>query len=163
MYFGWLGCSFSIFFIASVTDFFDGFVARWFNGSTRLGKVLDPLADKILLVCSFCALAFLPHPLFQVPLWFIGLLLLREMTLVCGAYFLLKANPTSTVEPLILGKVTTFFQLLFIGSVFVSYFLHIDLLKMYTIPMVFLTVLSSMSLLQYVFRGVMYWLQSDKV
>ena len=42
-----------LFFIAGLTDYFDGFLARKFNATSQLGEILDPLADKILIIFLF--------------------------------------------------------------------------------------------------------------
>ncbi|EJF06280.1 CDP-diacylglycerol--glycerol-3-phosphate 3-phosphatidyltransferase [Thiovulum sp. ES] len=64
-----------IFLIASVTDFFDGFIAREWNQSSHLGAILDPLADKMLVTGAF--LAFLVTD--TASIWAIYLILIREL------------------------------------------------------------------------------------
>ncbi len=54
------GLALAVFFVASITDYADGYIARNFNQKTRLGQVLDPLADKLLTTASFIVMA-LPH------------------------------------------------------------------------------------------------------
>jgi len=66
--------AFIIFIIASVTDFFDGYLARKHNIVTDLGKFLDPIADKILIIGVF--LAFLQ--LRMVNAWMVSAIMLRE-------------------------------------------------------------------------------------
>ena len=58
-----------LFFICSLTDFFDGYLARKYNLVTSFGMFIDPLADKILILTSF----FLLHSIYpeQIPLWMV--------------------------------------------------------------------------------------------
>jgi CDP-diacylglycerol---glycerol-3-phosphate 3-phosphatidyltransferase len=68
-----------VFFIATVTDFFDGFLARSYNSVTALGKFLDPLADKLVVAAALIMLAGMsraPH----VPAWIVVVLVAREIT-----------------------------------------------------------------------------------
>ena len=51
--------AFVIFLLSAVTDFFDGFLARRYQAESTLGKVLDPIADKIILVCALVSINLL--------------------------------------------------------------------------------------------------------
>ncbi len=66
--------AFLIFTIASITDFYDGYIARKYNLITDLGKLLDPLADKILVIGAF--LCFMEMNL--IPVWIVMIIILRE-------------------------------------------------------------------------------------
>ena len=63
-----------IFVIASVTDFFDGFIARSWNQMTKLGGILDPLADKMLMLAGFLGLVMIN----RASIWAVFLILSRE-------------------------------------------------------------------------------------
>jgi len=63
-----------IFVIASVTDFFDGYIARAWNQSTKLGAILDPLADKMLMLAAFLGLMVIG----MANAWAVFLILSRE-------------------------------------------------------------------------------------
>src|SRR3989338_2746526 len=83
-----------IFIIAIITDAVDGFIARKYNQITSLGVLLDPLADKFLLIASFITLSFLTYgpagP--RIPPWFLIIVLTRDLfILTCAAiiYFML--------------------------------------------------------------------------
>ena len=86
------GIAFFLFLIAASTDIVDGNLARFFNAKTFLGAVLDPIADKVLLLSVFFTLAFVQSPLFNIPLWFVFLVLLRELILISGSCFLFFYN-----------------------------------------------------------------------
>ncbi len=68
-------------FAALCTDWFDGTVARWSKTVSEWGKVLDPLADKIAAVAVVCALTIRG----SLPLWFLVLLLVRDILIVWGS------------------------------------------------------------------------------
>jgi CDP-diacylglycerol--glycerol-3-phosphate 3-phosphatidyltransferase len=63
-----------VFVIASVTDFFDGFIAREWNQSTVVGSILDPLADKMLILAAFLGLMIID----RADVWAVFIILSRE-------------------------------------------------------------------------------------
>ncbi|MCD6320362.1 MAG: CDP-diacylglycerol--glycerol-3-phosphate 3-phosphatidyltransferase [Candidatus Desulfofervidaceae bacterium] len=65
----------AVFLLASLTDFLDGFLARWQEQVTTLGKLLDPLADKLLVSGALIMLI----PLQRVPAWMVFLIIAREI------------------------------------------------------------------------------------
>jgi CDP-diacylglycerol--glycerol-3-phosphate 3-phosphatidyltransferase len=71
-------CAFGVFFVASVTDYFDGKIAREQNIITNLGKFLDPLADKLLIGSVLIMLVRL-GPEWRVPAWMVIIIIGREM------------------------------------------------------------------------------------
>src|SRR5712672_903866 len=70
------------FAVAAILDGVDGYVARRYNQWTELGTILDPLADKLLLVSAIVLLSFdnAPH-LGQIPLWLTGVIIGRDLLL----------------------------------------------------------------------------------
>lgn len=95
---------------AGITDWLDGFTARHFGASGRVGAVLDPLADKTLLVVLFIALAVLK----LIPLWLMILVIARDLVIVTGALLLRVFRNIRRFAPTLLGKVSTFFQIVFV-------------------------------------------------
>ena len=71
--------------MAIITDYLDGYIARKRGEVTELGKILDPLADKIAIALGTIALYYA----FNLPLWILLVILLRDILIVLGAYFLL--------------------------------------------------------------------------
>lgn len=69
-----------LFFIAGITDALDGWIAKRFSCQTRLGSILDPAADKLLLVGSFIGLNMIG----LLPLWLLLLIFIRDLMIVSG-------------------------------------------------------------------------------
>ncbi len=97
------GC---LFFIAALTDVLDGALARYLNQETRLGALLDTVADKLLLISSYLCLAYLPK--MGLPLWFILLIILNDLLIVVGGLY------WGTLRPTTLGRLSSLGQILFI-------------------------------------------------
>ena len=70
-----------VFGVAGVSDGIDGYLAKRFNWTSELGALLDPLADKLLLVCAFVTLGYLGW----IPYWLVALVILRDLVIVAGA------------------------------------------------------------------------------
>jgi cardiolipin synthase len=102
------GAALGLFVAGGITDALDGAIARLTNSKTELGAILDPLADKLLLLSSFCVLAFMA----KVPSWLTVLVIMRDVILLAG-YFALFAvsGERMPVRPSVIGKAATFFQL----------------------------------------------------
>jgi cardiolipin synthase (CMP-forming) len=73
--------TFVVFFVAAVTDGLDGYIAKKFNWTSELGKMLDPMADKLLLVTVFITLAMIG----KVALWLATLVVARDVIIAIGA------------------------------------------------------------------------------
>ena len=74
-YLGWYAVAFVIFIAASFTDMLDGQIARKNNLVTNFGKIMDPLADKVLVYSALCLM--IPY---LVPAWMLIIILAREFT-----------------------------------------------------------------------------------
>jgi len=122
LYLGAWPQAFITFVGAAATDLLDGHLARAFDGQTHLGRLLDPIADKVLLLSSFGALSFFHGPLFHVPGWFLLALVARECFMIMGSVFLITHHRIAQVQPLLAGKLSTCLQILFIAWLFISYF-----------------------------------------
>ncbi|MDD5194118.1 MAG: CDP-diacylglycerol--glycerol-3-phosphate 3-phosphatidyltransferase [Candidatus Omnitrophica bacterium] len=107
--------AFIIFIIASITDFLDGYLARKKNLISDLGKLLDPIADKILIIGTF--LAFLQLKVI-VNAWMVSVIMLREF-IVTGLR-LYSLNKGVVMEAKSLGKHKTFCQLVGIVFIFIT-------------------------------------------
>ena len=111
------GLALAVFVAGGITDALDGAIARLTDTKTELGAILDPLADKLLLLSSFCVLAFME----LVPNWLTVLVLCRDVFLLVGYFFLFVfTGEWIEVRPSAIGKFTTFFQLASVTVVLVS-------------------------------------------
>jgi len=98
-----------LFVLASITDFFDGFIARSFNQITRLGKILDPLADKMLTLAGFLGLMVLG----RADPWAIYLILTREFFIT--GLRVVAIGDKKEISASFLGKIKTIIQMIAIG------------------------------------------------
>jgi CDP-diacylglycerol--glycerol-3-phosphate 3-phosphatidyltransferase len=100
------------FAVAAILDGVDGYVARHYNQRSELGTLLDPIADKLLLVSAIVVLSFDHHPrLGQIPLWLTGTIIGRDLLLGLGAVTVRLVVGAITVHPRITGKIATVFQM----------------------------------------------------
>lgn len=154
------GLAFTLFSIAAVTDILDGNIARWRREQTLLGACLDPLADKILILSCFCTLAFVQSPLFMMPKWFFGIVLVKELIQIGGAIAIYFYKGHIEIRPRRLGKITTLVQMIFIGWLFTCYFFEWVPVKTYYTMLGIVLLLVITSFIQYSFMGVK-WLHED--
>lgn len=110
-----------LFGISALTDFLDGFIARTYNQQTALGALLDPLADKLLMIAVFTTLWYKSITFFVIPRWFIVVLITKELLLVVGSVGLLFTRYRIFIKPSVLGKLAMLIQILFIVWLFISY------------------------------------------
>ncbi len=100
------------FAVAAICDGVDGYVARRFNQRSELGAVLDPLADKLLLVSGIVLLSFDHTPYLQtVPLWLTGTIIGRDILLLAGVIVIQWMAGKVRVRPRVLGKIATVLQM----------------------------------------------------
>jgi CDP-diacylglycerol--glycerol-3-phosphate 3-phosphatidyltransferase len=105
--------------LAILTDFLDGFIARKLNQITDLGKLLDPLADKVTIIGVYLILA-LPIRESPLPFWFLLVLFIRDMTILTCGYFIYRKRKI-VVKSNIWGKSTS----TMLAAMLVSYVLNL--------------------------------------
>lgn len=91
-----------LFVVAAASDMFDGFFARLLHQESDFGAMLDPVADKIMMISVFGALVVT----LAFPLWFVVLFAVRELILLGGGLWQAVYFPSVRVTPLWLGKLT---------------------------------------------------------
>jgi len=101
-----------LFLIAVASDAFDGIVARTFHKQTELGTFLDPLADKLLLLSGFFGFTLSASFSIKPPVWVIIVIVFRDLFIICGLAIIFLTTRQLRIRPNILGKLTTFFQML---------------------------------------------------
>ena len=99
-----------LFFVAGISDALDGFLARQFRWQSRLGGILDPLADKFLLVSAYLCLGWL-HALSW---WLVGLVVLRDVIIVMGAVAYNFRVEKLDAQPSLVSKLNTSLQILLV-------------------------------------------------
>lgn len=156
---GYWFLAFFVFVLAAVSDMLDGFLARLRNEQTLLGACLDPIADKIFIISSFAALAFIKGPtasVFVIPMWFVWFVVIKEIALIIGIVILYCAGRRIDIKPTLLSKITTTLQLVFIGLLFIAYFFnYLSIYFVYCLYLVFgiVVFMTGASFLQYMYIG----------
>jgi cardiolipin synthase len=120
--------AFFVFIIAGVSDAIDGFLARRFKLHTELGRYLDPLADKLLLVSIYVTLGFLK----QMPAWLVILVASRDVMIVGAIMLSWLMDKPITVKPLMVSKANTLAQILLAGIVLAVLGLELDMARLLT-------------------------------
>lgn len=110
----------AIFVIAAASDGLDGYIARRFNQRTRLGVVLDPIADKGLLLTGIITLS-VSNWAYEFPAWFAVLVVARDAVIVIGTLTLRFLNGSVHVRPSWMGKTATALQMVAIGVYMLQY------------------------------------------
>ena len=101
------------FALAAICDGVDGYVARHYNQRSELGAILDPLADKLLLVSGIVVLSFDHAPYLEsVPLWLTGTIIGRDMMILIGMLVIQLMVGHVRVRARIVGKVATVLQMI---------------------------------------------------
>lgn len=99
--------AFVLFVVAGISDAVDGFLAKRFGWTTELGAYLDPLADKLLIVCIFVALGFRG----ELPAWLVIAAVTRDVMIVVGIMLCWLLDHPVRIKPLIVSKANTLAQL----------------------------------------------------
>lgn len=100
------------FAVAAISDGIDGYLARHYNQHSELGRVLDPLADKMLLVAGVVLLTMKNEPyLERIPMWLTATIVSRDVILIVGMVIIHYICGKVRVRPVILGKVATVLQM----------------------------------------------------
>ena len=147
--FGW---ALFVFITAGVTDGLDGYIAKRFNAQTVLGAILDPIADKALLVSTYIMLAVMQ----LIPFWLVVVVVFRDLVIVGGYLLMLMLYDKVNIAPLIVSKVNTFLQISYIVIVLAALAWQMDL-------SVFLPMLNYCVLISSVVSGLAYVFMGSKV
>ena len=100
-----------LFFVAGLTDTLDGTIARRFGQTSKIGRLLDPLTDKLFTGASFIVLSVFRGGLSNIPLWVMFAVLLRDVLILAGSFFVYSAKRNSGFKPSIWGKLNTLLEI----------------------------------------------------
>jgi len=136
------------FAIAGITDGLDGLIARLTHQRTELGAYLDPIADKLLLFAAFVSLAIIE----VIPSWLVVIVITRDVIILMGFLVMFLTGYHPKINPSLLSKTTTTFQILTILFVLMAWyfpaFKHLSMVAVYGTAII--TILSG---IQYVYIG----------
>jgi cardiolipin synthase (CMP-forming) len=139
-------CAIGVFVLASVTDAFDGYIARKFGQVSKVGAMLDPIADKGLLLTAIITLSVSSWH-YALPIWFAVLVIARDAVIVLGCVVMRFAHDHLEVRPSWTGKTATALQMVAVAWAM----FQIPRLEAVAWPAGFFTLVSG---LEYVWRGV---------
>lgn len=104
---GHYGYALFIFIMAGISDALDGAIARMMDQKTDFGVLLDPIADKILVLAAFITLAVLR----KIPFWLTAAVIIRDSIILSGSLALYRLGFVGKIKPMLIGKATTFMLL----------------------------------------------------
>lgn len=110
---GELQAAFLAFVVAGISDAVDGFLAKRFNWETELGAYLDPIADKLLIVCIFIALGVTA----RLPSWLVILVVSRDVLIVIAVVLSWLLDHPTPMKPLAISKMNTVAQIVLAATV----------------------------------------------
>lgn len=133
-----------IFSISVLTDTLDGLIARIRDSRTKLGSILDPLADKLLILTAFFLLTING----EIPIVFTLIVFLRDILIVLGWTVLYIHTNLKQAIPSVLGKLANAFQVI---SIFLFLIKWINLAFVFSYVMLFITIISGVG---YIVKGI---------
>ncbi len=110
---GETAAAFWLFVAAGLSDAVDGFIAKRLDQRSRLGALLDPIADKALLVSMYLTLGIAGH----LPAWLVILVVFRDALIIGGFLLVAALGQPMRWEPLLVSKVNTAMQIALVGVV----------------------------------------------
>jgi cardiolipin synthase len=144
-YFEWALVTFAI---AGITDGIDGLIARLTHQRTELGAYLDPIADKLLISAAFISLAIIEI----IPSWLVVIVITRDVIILVGFLVMFLTNYHPKINPSLLSKMTTTFQIVTI--LFVLWAGYFPAFKQASILVIYGTaIITILSGTQYIYIG----------
>lgn len=102
-----------VFLIAGISDALDGYIAKKYNFVSQFGAILDPVADKLLLVSAYVMLSIIGH----VPFWLVLVIVSRDLFIVGGYMVVTSLMGAVTMNPSMLSKLNTFMQIILVIAI----------------------------------------------
>jgi cardiolipin synthase (CMP-forming) len=141
-----------LFAAAGASDGLDGFLAKQYGWQSRLGGILDPLADKTLLVCCFLVLGTRD----LIPIWLVLAVIFRDLVIVSGAVLYHYQIEIMEAAPILTSKLNTLLQILLVVAVIMN-------AGILPLPAVILTALIWANLATVIISGAQYvWIWGRK-
>jgi len=109
--------AFILFVSAALTYLIDGFVARRFNQRSRIGAILDPAADKIMMVAGYLFYTLNGAVPFRIPVWLTFVIFIRDFMIMAFAWLLYTRAHVKRFPPSWAGKTSTLLQAITLGFV----------------------------------------------
>lgn len=148
LYQGYFNWAVYLFVIAGITDALDGYLAKRFNCESRLGTILDPVADKLLLVFTMLMLAYLG----LLPWWLFALVMIRDVWILwLSIKYMLQLGSSFKIIPPMSSKINTVMQIVLVTLVLIDqgwFKLHTELLSFAVAAVAFSTVVSGLLFLR---------------
>ena len=118
-----LDFAFIVFLGASFTDALDGYLARVRNEKTRLGAIMDPLADKMLIGSAFVSFSIVTGlPVYmKMPVYVPIIVISRDVIILLGVVMIYLLTGGVEIKPTMLGKLTTVFQMMTILALLLKF------------------------------------------
>lgn len=164
LFYGYSFTALVIFFIAGISDMFDGMIARRFAQESSLGTILDPIADKLLMTVTFIILT-IPNILpeqrhLPVPFWVTASVIGRDVLIVVVALAINIMTGFRKFKPSLLGKISTVVQLNGVGLILIAIVFNFS----FYLPTVYtlITALAAISGIQYIFHVANLMREADK-
>jgi cardiolipin synthase (CMP-forming) len=135
-----------VFILAGITDGLDGLLARRFDQKSQLGTILDPIADKMMMITSFIVLSMrsvFPQPVpshLPIPFWVTVAVISRDVFILVGAAAINIVTGFRGFRPSLLGKINTTVQIVAIGAIMLA--ASIPYGAGYYLPTIYTTVFS---------------------
>jgi cardiolipin synthase len=151
--------AFLLFLAAGVSDAVDGFLAKRFGMASELGAHLDPLADKALIVSIYVSLGITE----AIPRWIVILVVSRDILIIGGVMLSWFLGKPITVRPVLVSKLNTVAQILFVCLILATLGFGIQALYLTTAVLGIVTVLTLLSMAVYVRDWVRHMNSPDTV
>lgn len=108
-----------VFILAAITDGIDGYIARTTKQRTKLGRILDPIADKLLILSAFICFSVIKDlsPNLKPPPYVPVIIISRDAIIVLGVLLIYFIKGQLEIKPTLISKITTFFQMAAVISI----------------------------------------------
>lgn len=137
--------------LAGASDGVDGFLAKRYDWEGRLGSILDPLADKLMMLCCFSVFVYQQH----FPMWLFLLIVGRDVVIILGtSYVNFFVGRLKEATPTLVSKVNTALQIILILTLLISLSGWCDLSALNQLLFVFVAVFTVVSGVHYVWLGI---------